>query len=287
MDNTAAVPTDPAVPASSLPMDETEDIRAARLVGPYGDFARKLADSVAKRQVEIAALEQAAVKVRNKPFNLYKTKRLCDVVAASVVFLLGLPFAIILALLIKLESAGPVLYPQTRTGIDRRRSYENSLKHQNKRTFDACGKPFRLYKFRSMSVNAETGTGPVWAPSKDPRVTRVGYWLRKLHLDEYPQLWNVIRGEMSLVGPRPERPEFAEILGSFIPCYRVRYICRPGIFGLAQIEQGYDREPGDVIDKLKYDFIYLENASFFYDLKIMVRTIWMTFKPGHNKAKGA
>jgi lipopolysaccharide/colanic/teichoic acid biosynthesis glycosyltransferase len=161
----------------------------------------------------------------------------------------------LVALLIRLDSPGPVIYSQERVG-----------QH---------GKPFRIYKFRSMVQDAEKMTGPQWAAKNDPRITRVGRWIRKLRIDEIPQFWNVLKGEMSLVGPRPERPYFVEKFKKEIPLYTRRLRVRPGISGWAQIKGAYDSSIDDVKQKLQYDLFYLENMSLRMDLKILLNTVYV------------
>ncbi len=180
-------------------------------------------------------------------------KRLMDIVVSLVILVVGLPLWILIAILIKIDSPGPVIYKQKRVGKD--------------------DKIFTLYKFRSMFKDAEKMTGPVWAVKNDPRVTRVGRIIRKLHLDEVPQFINVLKGDMSLIGPRPERPEFVEKLSSQIPLYKRRLRVKPGITGWAQIKYKYDETIEDVKMKLKYDLFYIENMSLRMDLKIIIYTI--------------
>jgi lipopolysaccharide/colanic/teichoic acid biosynthesis glycosyltransferase len=134
-------------------------------------------------------------------------------------------------------------------------------------------KPFTLYKFRSMRVDAEANTGAVWATKDDPRITPLGKWLRKLRLDELPQLFNVLRGEMSIVGPRPERPEFTRTLEEKIPFYRQRTCVKPGVTGWAQINHKYGDTLEDTIKKLEYDLYYIKHLSFSLDLYIVLSTI--------------
>jgi exopolysaccharide biosynthesis polyprenyl glycosylphosphotransferase len=180
-------------------------------------------------------------------------KRLIDIVVSLIVLVAGLPLWILIAILIKIDSRGPVIYKQERVGKD--------------------GKIFTLYKFRSMHENAEALTGPTWAMKNDPRVTRVGKILRKLHLDEIPQFVNVLKGDMSLIGPRPERPVFVEKLSKEIPLYRRRLKVKPGITGWAQVKYKYDESIEDVKKKLQYDLFYIENMSLRMDLKIIAYTI--------------
>ncbi|MGH2568986.1 MAG: sugar transferase, partial [Bacteroidota bacterium] len=176
-------------------------------------------------------------------------KRGLDIVVALIVLVVGLLVWLLVALLIKLDSRGPVLYKQERVGRN--------------------GRLFYIYKFRSMFADAEKTTGPVWAEKNDPRVTRVGKVIRRLHIDEFPQFMNVLVGDMSLVGPRPERPYFVEMLSKELPLYRRRLKVRPGITGWAQIKYKYDQSIEDVRSKVKYDLFYIENISWRLDLKIL------------------
>ena len=145
-------------------------------------------------------------------------------------------------------------------------------------------KIFKIIKFRSMYKDAEKHTGPVWSQKNDPRVTRVGRILRRLRIDEIPQMYNVLKGEMSLVGPRPERPFFVEKLSTEIPYYKRRLKVRPGITGWAQVKHKYDESIEDVKIKLRYDLFYIENMSLRMDIKIMIRTMFVVlFGKGHYK----
>lgn len=182
-------------------------------------------------------------------------KRTFDIVVSSLILLVGLPIWIVSALAIKVDSEGPVFYLQERVGRD--------------------SKIFRIIKFRSMLKNAEEKSGPVWAHKKDPRVTRVGRILRTLRLDEIPQFINVLQGNMSLVGPRPERPYFVEKLSKELPLYSRRLKVRPGITGWAQVKHKYDESLEDVKKKVKYDLFYIENMSFRMDMKILLNTIYV------------
>ena len=184
---------------------------------------------------------------------LVAVKRVIDLFAASLVLILSAPLTMVVAALIKLEDGGPSFFRQQRVG-----------QH---------GAVFTLCKFRSMRVDAEAETGPVWAQADDPRVTRVGRWIRLLHIDEIPQVWNVLRGEMSFVGPRPERPEFVTELESLIPFYEFRHAVRPGITGWAQVNCPYGATVEDAREKLAYDLDYLRNFSVRMDFIIMIRTL--------------
>jgi exopolysaccharide biosynthesis polyprenyl glycosylphosphotransferase len=167
-------------------------------------------------------------------------------------FIVNLPIMLLVAIAVRLTSSGPILFRQKRVGLN--------------------GKPFTLYKFRSMVVDAESKTGAVWATRKDPRVTPIGRILRKTRLDELPQLFNVVRGEMSIVGPRPERPEFVNVLSEQIPFYRQRHCVKPGVTGWAQINYKYGETIEDTIVKLEYDLYYIKNLSPSLDAYIMFHT---------------
>ena len=178
-----------------------------------------------------------------------------------MISLLGLvltsPLLLLTALAVRLTSKGPVLYRQRRVGLN--------------------GRLFTVYKFRSMYVDAEARTGAIWAVKDDPRITPIGKWLRKLRLDELPQMWNVVRGDMSIVGPRPERPEFVDLLAAQIPYYRQRLAVKPGITGWAQINHKYGDSELDAMIKLEYDLYYIKHLApaldfyiIFHTLKVMV-----------------
>jgi lipopolysaccharide/colanic/teichoic acid biosynthesis glycosyltransferase len=180
-------------------------------------------------------------------------KRGFDFVFALALFIITLPIMAIAAALVRLTSMGPAIYVQTRLG--------------------AGGIPFRIYKIRTMIHNCESLTGPRWAVPGDPRITSVGAVLRALHIDELPQLWNVIRGDMSLIGPRPERPEIVDNLVWQIPRYYERLAAKPGITGLAQVQLPPDTEVKNVADKLVLDLSYIENFGFTLDAKIFACTL--------------
>jgi exopolysaccharide biosynthesis polyprenyl glycosylphosphotransferase len=176
-----------------------------------------------------------------------------DVAVAGLGVLLVSPLMPVLALLIKLDSPGPIFFRQVRVGQG--------------------DKEFTLIKFRSMRQDAESATGAVWAEQDDARVTRLGRLLRKYRLDEIPQLFNVLHGDMSLVGPRPERPEFVAKLAEMIPYYSERHFVKPGVTGWAQVCYPYGASVQDAIEKLRYDLYYVKNLSIFFDIRIMLRTI--------------
>jgi sugar transferase (PEP-CTERM system associated) len=186
--------------------------------------------------------------------NIFRfVRRLVNFGVAFVALLPALPLLPFIALAVKLSSPGPALYRQERVGRQ--------------------GKVFYCYKFRTMRQDAEADTGATWATDDDPRITSVGKFLRSSRLDEIPQLWCVLKGDMHFVGPRPERPEFVAWLSREIPYYGVRHIVRPGITGWAQVQYKYGNTLEDAREKLQYDLFYIKNASFGLDLLIMFQTI--------------
>ncbi|MBE9215259.1 sugar transferase [Plectonema cf. radiosum LEGE 06105] len=181
-----------------------------------------------------------------------RVKRVMDMMASALLLLLLSPVMLLVALAIKLDSPGPVFYSQERTGLN--------------------GKTFKVHKFRSMYQDAEK-RGAQWAQKRDPRITRVGYWLRLMRIDELPQVWNVLKGEMSLIGPRPERPQFDAQLKEAIPYYDIRYLVKPGITGWAQVLYPYGASIEDAYEKLSYDLYYIKNYSIWLDIAIFFKTI--------------
>ena len=179
-------------------------------------------------------------------------KRATDLVVSLSALILTSPLMILIALLIKLESQGPVFFMQERVGLDR--------------------KGFKMYKFRSMKMEAESQTGPVWTQENDDRRTRLGVWLRKTSLDELPQLFNVFAGDMSLVGPRPERPMFVEDFKKSVPHYMLRLKMKAGITGWAQVN-GW-RGNTSLEKRIEHDLYYIRNWSWFFDIKILIQTLW-------------
>jgi len=180
-------------------------------------------------------------------------KRLMDVALATIGLLLAAPLMVLITIATKLTSAGPVLYQQQRVGLH--------------------GRVFTVHKFRSMRHDAEKETGAVWARLNDDRVTPLGRFLRRTRLDELPQLWNVLRGDMSLVGPRPERPEFVRSLTKEIPFYGQRHAVRPGLTGWAQVCYTYGASVEDAMEKLQYDLFYIKNRSLTFDLFVVAKTV--------------
>jgi sugar transferase (PEP-CTERM system associated) len=180
-------------------------------------------------------------------------KRAMDIILAVVGLVVLAPVMLVVAALVRLTSSGPALYHQARVGKG--------------------GRVFLVHKFRSMRVNAEAQTGPVWASATDNRVTPIGRFLRKARLDELPQLWNVLKGDMSFVGPRPERPEFVDDLTKDIPFYGQRHVVRPGLTGWAQVRYSYGASREDALEKLQYELFYIKNMSLALDLFIILKTI--------------
>jgi exopolysaccharide biosynthesis polyprenyl glycosylphosphotransferase len=180
-------------------------------------------------------------------------RRLFSLAISLVGLIIAAPLIPLIMLAVRLDSEGPAFYTQTRMG--------------------KAGSLFKVVKFRTMRVDAEFATGPQWAGDNDPRVTRVGRFLRTSRLDEIPQLWCVLKGDMAFVGPRPERPEFIEMLSKEIPYYPVRHMVRPGITGWAQIKYKYGSTIEDAREKLQYDLFYIKNASLGLDLLIVFQTV--------------
>ena len=220
--------------------------------------ARHLLLILSKRMGADRMMKEATMTVR-RPWRLAHpkqrdiAKRAVDIAVAAVSLIVLLPFYVLIALAVWLESGSPVIFPQERAGFR--------------------GRPFLMFKFRSMVANAERETGPIWAATNDHRVTRVGAFLRRTHLDELPQFWNVLRGEMSIVGPRPERPVFVAKLDEVIPGFSSRCNVKPGITGLAQVRNGYTQSTRAARRKFRYDRHYIRNYCFLLDLKIMARTL--------------
>jgi sugar transferase (PEP-CTERM system associated) len=238
-----------------LPMDRLLDVRLRsgvlfdHLASVYEEYTGKIALENLRPSWLVFS-----TGFRNSRVSLI-VKRAFDLIASVMGLMLSLPLMIMTALLVKLESPrDPVLYHQERVGLN--------------------GAPFTIHKFRTMRSDAEAGTGPVWsAGDGDPRITRVGGFLRKTRLDEIPQLWNVLRGDMSLIGPRPERPSFVEQLTAQIPFYGQRHVVKPGVTGWAQVRYSYGASVEDAIEKMQYDLYYVKHMSLVFDLIIALETI--------------
>jgi sugar transferase (PEP-CTERM system associated) len=235
-----------------LPMEELLELRfAGYLVEEAGAAFERICGRVCVKELRPSQLIYSG-ELGPRPQNLLN-QGLWNAALALVGLVVSLPIMILTAIAVKLTSPGPVLYRQTRVGMN--------------------GVPFKLYKFRSMRVDAEAGTGAVWATKNDPRVTPIGGFIRKARIDELPQLLNVLKGEMALVGPRPERPEFVKSLTEIIPFYPQRLCVRPGITGWAQINHKYGDTVEDAIRKLEYDLFYIKNMSFSLDTYIIFHTV--------------
>ncbi len=237
---------------SSMPV---HDLLELRMQGVRIDDGTSLLEKLSG-QIELDSLHPSWL-IFGDGFRLTQPQRmlqpLFSTLAALLLSIITLPLLPIIVLLIRLSSPGPILYRQKRVGLR--------------------GEIFDCYKFRSMRPNAEADSGPTWACDDDPRITRVGKFLRLTRLDEIPQLWNVLRGDMEFVGPRPERPEFVEWLTQEIPYYRLRNNVRPGITGWAQVCYKYGNTLDDAKEKLRYDLYYIKNVSFGLDMLIVFRTI--------------
>ena len=202
------------------------------------------------------------------------TCRAVNVVAALVLLILGLPVMLAVAVAVRLSSEGPILYRQPRVGVERRKGGDRRADRGSpgRRVQDAGGRVFTIYKFRTM-VDRPAEAAQVWASEHDPRITRVGGFLRKTRLDELPQLWNVIKGDMNLVGPRPEQPSIFRELRTALPEYPRRQAILPGITGWAQVNLPYDQCLDDVRRKVEFDLEYIERRTPIQDLKIMALTL--------------
>jgi sugar transferase (PEP-CTERM system associated) len=237
----------------TLPMDKLLEMKLdgvsfAHLASVYEDYTGKIA-------VENLRPSWLIFSSGFRKSRLAATsKRLMDVLLAAIGLLAALPIMAVVAATIKLISPGPVLYHQRRVG-----------QH---------GRVFTIHKFRSMRLDAEAQTGPVWASkSGDSRVIPLGTVLRRFRLDELPQLWNVFKGDMSLIGPRPERPEFVAELTKQIPYYGQRHVVRPGLTGWAQVRYTYGASTEDALQKLQYDLFYVKNMSLSFDVFVLLNTI--------------
>jgi lipopolysaccharide/colanic/teichoic acid biosynthesis glycosyltransferase len=208
-------------------------------------------------------------------------KKTLDFGGALLGIILTLPIWIIFPILIKLTSSGPVFYIQDRIGVDRRRrsrrlykaNVDDDNRFRERRRINNYGRPFKVIKFRTMVRNAEKESGPVWATSNDSRVTTLGRFMRKTRIDEIPQFVNILRGDMSLVGPRPERLFFIKDLTTKVPRYNARLRVKPGITGMAQVNSGYDSSLESGVEKVEQDVKYIRTWSIASDIKILLKTV--------------
>jgi sugar transferase (PEP-CTERM system associated) len=236
-----------------LPMDKLLDIRLEsgvtfdHLASVYEEYTGKIA--VENLRPSWLIFSEGFRKTRV----LLATKRAIDLVVSAVGAVIAAPIMLLVALAIRCTSQGPIFYHQRRVGLH--------------------GQVFTVHKFRTMKIDAERHTGPMWSTANDDRITRIGHLLRRTRLDELPQLWNVLLGEMSFVGPRPERPEFVSQLTEKIPFYGQRHVLKPGLTGWAQVRYTYGASVEDAIEKLQYDLYYIKNLSVALDVVIMLETI--------------
>lgn len=216
------------------------------------------------------------------------TKRTFDIVCALTLMILTTPLLLVAAILVKMTSPGPIIYSQTRVGLNLRTKKKKDRREQtqslgpehsdrrkpgrDRRELSNYGRPFTIYKFRTMRTDAERN-GAQFAKQGDARITPIGRFLRRTRIDELPQLWNILKGDMSLIGPRPERPEFMMKLQEQIPNFINRLGLKPGLTGIAQVVNGYDNELEGFRRKVSYDLLYLQNCSLWNDIKILYRTI--------------
>jgi sugar transferase (PEP-CTERM system associated) len=235
-----------------LPVQELLEIRFAGVViEDAADTYEMATRRVCSRKIQPSQLIfTSALGPRHAALALQNIYSFLFGVAGLILFL---PLMVLTGLAVKLTSKGPALFRQKRVGLN--------------------GHVFTLFKFRSMYIDAEARTGAVWAKVDDPRITKVGKWIRRLRLDELPQFWNVVRGDMAIVGPRPERPEFVDLLAHQIPYYRQRLAVKPGITGWAQINHKYGDSELDAVIKLEYDLYYIKHISLAIDLYIIFHTI--------------
>lgn len=244
-----------------------------------GTMIFEQAGSLAHQGVDAGVLDRRAAEhlAAKLPGRLYNgAKRAFDMVAATIgltVFAILLP---VLALIIKLDSPGSIFYSQERVGINRRRNRQMHA-GADRRKVMYPGRPFRIHKLRTMRNDAEA-SGPQWASSGDARITRVGRFLRKTRLDELPQLWNVLRGDMSLIGPRPERLFFIRQLEKEVPHYHDRLLIKPGLTGLAQVRNGYDDSLDSVKRKVEFDRDYIRRCGPLTDAGILLETVRVVIK---------
>lgn len=252
-----------------VPAHFKHDPRATRTLYHYATAGVEVMDTIAFYELLMGKLPVAELEdtwfLRHlvNRHTIYDFFRLpTEIFFAALLFIITIPITAVIAALIKLTSRGPIIFKQTRVG--------------------EFGKHYTLYKFRSMIVNAPDGSaegnsGPQWKTKNDPRFTAIGRIIEKTHLDELPQLINIVKGEVSFVGPRPERPEFVVQLKEKIPFYELRHLVKPGIAGWAQLHYGYGSSVNDAYEKLQYDLYYLKNRSFWLDLGIIIKTIKLFF----------
>jgi lipopolysaccharide/colanic/teichoic acid biosynthesis glycosyltransferase len=271
---------------SNRTIDRTEETRLtrfahrlARTMDPILQFGNTVPvpDSVAPNSVKIGYAPPARIPSRN-----VDRKRLLDIALSTIALIILSPLMLLTTCLIKLTSRGPIFFRQERVGLNRRgrsrragqRIVGSDRRDRDRRVLINFGTPFTIYKFRTMIVDAETGR-PVWAQKQDPRITRLGRFLRRTRIDELPQFINVLRGEMSIVGPRPERAYFIGRIEKDLPEFQLRLKAKPGITGLAQVELGYTNTNEGLRKKLNHDLEYIRNLNVRTDLKILFKTVYV------------
>ena len=250
---------------------------------------------IAQHTIDLPGTEWLTRLELNKPrenvhclsLSLRVCKRAFDIVAAVFLLIATLPLTVTAAILVKLTSPGRLIYSQTRIGLNLRKKHTNDRRTDSQEPVDGSerrqpgrdrrelsnfGCPFTIYKFRTMRNDAEQN-GAQFAQESDPRITPIGRLLRRTRIDELPQLWNILKGDMSLIGPRPERPEFMMKLQDQIPNFIDRLGLKPGLTGIAQVVNGYDNELEGFRRKVSYDLLYLQNCCVWNDIKILFRTI--------------
>lgn len=251
---TVILPSRPAITIIDLQriyQSMPEKTNVVSVVNAYEKILKKIPTEYIDQEWLINNLE------KTKKINYEKIKRLLDFLLSFLIIIVSFPILLFISAMIIIFNGPPVVYKQKRVGLN--------------------NKEFVLYKFRTMIKNAEKN-GARWASENDKRITFLGKILRKTHLDEIPQMFNVLKGDLSLIGPRPERPEFVNILSQKIPCYRLRHIIKPGFTGWAQIKFRYGRSIKDSREKFQYDFYYIKNRSLFLDLQILLKTVYIFFK---------
>jgi lipopolysaccharide/colanic/teichoic acid biosynthesis glycosyltransferase len=261
-----------------LPADTKRSSRIPRVIPFRSSWPgrQEVRESPGPQEVRDSAVVSPSQPASEFPAGSHRATRALNLAVGALALVLAMPLFVLIAVAIKLSSKGPVFYKQVRIGIDRRWNKKQSS--YDIRSTDLGGRPFTMYKFRTMIPEAETDGQEIWATPRDPRVTKLGRFLRTTRLDELPQIINVLAGDMNVVGPRPERPGiFAELRDS-IPHYHLRQRVMPGITGWAQVNQAYDTCLDDVKQKVNYDLDYLRRRSVRLDLAIMARTVpIMTF----------
>ena len=269
-----AVSTAIDLPTSRRRRHNRLDRSAVAGVAGVADVSREVhAVSFADLGAAVQSYEDVVPRERSE-----RLSRFVNLTIALLAVIIMAPVFALIALAVKLTSRGPVFYSQVRVGVDRRFKQKSTY---DRRGYDHGGKPFMMFKFRTMQVNAEADGKAVWAAKGDPRVTFIGNLLRRTRLDELPQLVNVIRGDMNIVGPRPERPTIFADLRQNIPQYPMRQRVKPGITGWAQINQAYDTTVDDVRRKVEFDLEYMRQQSIVHDLRIMTMTLpVMIFRRG-------